>query len=64
VIEHGLSIASHNGERLFEAELYRLKGRVLLARGAPDAEGAGLARAGFANRPQPTGAVDRAASGN
>jgi hypothetical protein len=42
VIEHGLSIASHNGERLFEAELYRLKARVLLARGAPDAEAQAL----------------------
>jgi hypothetical protein len=37
VIEQGLSAASHNGERIFEAELYRLKARVLLVRGAPDA---------------------------
>jgi predicted ATPase len=42
VIEYGLSIASPNGERLFEAELYRLKARVLLARGAPDAEAQAL----------------------
>ena len=42
VIEHGLSIAHHNGERLFEAELYRLKARVLRARGAPDAEAESL----------------------
>ena len=63
VIEHGLSIASHNGERLFEAELYRLKARVLLARGAPDAEAQALLEQAC-NRPQPTGAVGRAASGN
>jgi class 3 adenylate cyclase/predicted ATPase len=37
VIEQGLSAASHNGERIFQAELYRLKARVLLVRGAPDA---------------------------
>jgi class 3 adenylate cyclase/tetratricopeptide (TPR) repeat protein len=42
VIEHGLSIAYYNGERFFEAELYRLKARVLLARGAPDAEAEAL----------------------
>ena len=29
VIDHGLSIVKHNGERFFEAELYRLKARVL-----------------------------------
>jgi hypothetical protein len=38
VIDHGLSIVSHNSERIFEAELYRLKARALLMRGAPDAE--------------------------
>lgn len=38
VIDQGLSIVSHNNERIFEAELYRLKARVLLMRGAPDAE--------------------------
>jgi hypothetical protein len=27
LIDHGLSIVSHNSERLFEAELYRLKAR-------------------------------------
>jgi class 3 adenylate cyclase/tetratricopeptide (TPR) repeat protein len=32
VIEQGLATASHNSERIFEAELYRLKARVLLAR--------------------------------
>jgi len=37
VIEEGLSAASHNGERIFEAELYRLKARALLVRGAPKA---------------------------
>jgi predicted ATPase/class 3 adenylate cyclase len=37
VIEQGLLAASHNGERIFEAELYRLKARVLLVRGAPEA---------------------------
>ncbi|MGA7490367.1 MAG: adenylate/guanylate cyclase domain-containing protein [Xanthobacteraceae bacterium] len=38
VIEHGLSVVTHNSERFFEAELYRLKARALLVRGAPDAE--------------------------
>jgi predicted ATPase len=38
VIDHGLSIVSHNSERIFEAELYRLKARALSMRGAPDAE--------------------------
>jgi predicted ATPase len=42
VIEHGLSIVGHNNERLFEAELYRLKARALLTRGAPDAEAEAL----------------------
>jgi class 3 adenylate cyclase/tetratricopeptide (TPR) repeat protein len=37
-IDHGLSIVSHNSERFFEAELYRLKARALIMRGAPDAE--------------------------
>lgn len=37
-IDHGLSIVGHNSERFFEAELYRLKARALLTRGAPDAE--------------------------
>jgi predicted ATPase/class 3 adenylate cyclase len=38
VIDQGLSIVNHNGERFFEAELYRLKAGMLLMRGAPDAE--------------------------
>ena len=40
LIDHGLSIVSHNSERFFEAELYRLKARALLMRDAldPDAE--------------------------
>ena len=42
VIDHGLSIVNRNGERFFEAELYRLKARVLRARGAPDAEAEAL----------------------
>jgi len=37
-IDQGLSIVSHNSERFFESELYRLKARALLARGAPDTE--------------------------
>jgi predicted ATPase/class 3 adenylate cyclase len=37
VIEQGLATAVHNTERIFEAELYRLKARALLARGGPDA---------------------------
>ena len=41
-IDHGLSIVSHNSERFFEAELYRLKARALLERGAPDAEAESL----------------------
>jgi len=42
VIEHGLSIADRNSERFFEAELYRLKARTLLGRGAPEAEAEAL----------------------
>jgi predicted ATPase len=38
VIDHGLAIVNHNSERFFEAELYRLKARALLMRGASDAE--------------------------
>lgn len=41
-IEHGLSIVSQNSERFFEAELYRLKARALLTRGAPDADAEAL----------------------
>jgi len=36
VIEQGLATTSRNSERLFEAELYRLKARVLILRGSPD----------------------------
>jgi predicted ATPase/class 3 adenylate cyclase len=38
IIEHGLSIVNHNNERLFEAELLRLKAGALLMREAPDSE--------------------------
>jgi predicted ATPase/class 3 adenylate cyclase len=38
LIEQGLAKTSRNSERIFEAELYRLKARALLLRGAPDAE--------------------------
>jgi tetratricopeptide (TPR) repeat protein len=37
LIEQGLATTSRNSERIFEAELYRLKARALLVRGAPDA---------------------------
>jgi class 3 adenylate cyclase/tetratricopeptide (TPR) repeat protein len=37
-IEQGLAIVRHNSERLFEAELYRLKARTLLLGGASDPE--------------------------
>ena len=37
-IDRGLAIVSHNCERFFESELYRLKARALLIRGAPDTE--------------------------
>jgi predicted ATPase len=36
VVEQGLSAASHNSERIFEAELHRLKARALLVCGGPD----------------------------
>jgi tetratricopeptide (TPR) repeat protein len=42
VIDQGLAIVSHNSERFFEAELYRLKARALLMRGASDAEAEAL----------------------
>jgi class 3 adenylate cyclase/tetratricopeptide (TPR) repeat protein len=38
VLEHGLSIVHNNSERLFGAELYRLKARTLRLRGAADGE--------------------------
>jgi predicted ATPase len=38
LIEEGLATTSRNSERIFESELYRLKARALLVRGAPDAE--------------------------
>ena len=38
----GFSIVSRNSERCFEAELYRLKARALLMRGASDAEAESL----------------------
>ena len=37
-IEQGLAMATRHSERLFEAELYRLKARTLLLCGAPNAE--------------------------
>lgn len=37
IAEQGLAIANHNNERVFEAELCRLKARALLADRAPDA---------------------------
>jgi predicted ATPase len=37
VIERGLATTTGNSERIFEAELYRLKARALLIRGAADA---------------------------
>src|SRR3982075_3282008 len=38
LIEQGLATTSRNSERIFEAELYRLKAQALLIRGAPDAK--------------------------
>jgi predicted ATPase len=38
IIEHGLSAATHNSERIFEAELHRLKARALLVCGARGGE--------------------------
>ncbi len=37
-IERGLTTTSRNSERILEAELYRLKARVLIVRGGPDVE--------------------------
>ncbi|MGZ9110029.1 MAG: adenylate/guanylate cyclase domain-containing protein [Rhodoplanes sp.] len=37
IAEQGLAIANHNNERVFEAELHRLKARALLADRTPDA---------------------------
>jgi class 3 adenylate cyclase/tetratricopeptide (TPR) repeat protein len=42
VIDNGFSIVGHNSERFFEAELYRLKARALLMRGASDTEAESL----------------------
>jgi predicted ATPase len=41
VIEQGLWVATHNGERIFEAELHRLKARALIVSGVPD-DGTGV----------------------
>jgi predicted ATPase len=38
VIEQGLSTANHNSERIFEAEMHRLKARALLLCGAAGSE--------------------------
>ena len=38
LIEQGLATTSRNSERIFEAELYRLKARAMLIRSAPDAK--------------------------
>jgi class 3 adenylate cyclase len=38
LIEHGLATTSRNSERILEAELYRLKARVLVVRGGLDVE--------------------------
>ena len=56
LIEHGLATTSRNSERILEAELYRLKARVLVVRGGPDveAEGAGTARPGIEHGKKPT----------
>jgi predicted ATPase len=42
VIDHGLTIVSDNDERFLAAELYRLKARTLLVRGAADVEAEAL----------------------
>jgi class 3 adenylate cyclase/tetratricopeptide (TPR) repeat protein len=38
LIEHGLATANRNSERILEAELYRLKAKVLAVRGGPGVE--------------------------
>jgi predicted ATPase len=38
LIEQGLTMADRNSERIFEAELYRLKAQALLVRGAPGSD--------------------------
>ncbi len=38
LIEQGLAMADHNSERIFEAELYRLKAQALLVRGTPGSD--------------------------
>jgi predicted ATPase len=38
LIEQGLTMADRNSERIFEAELYRLKAQALLVRGAPSSD--------------------------
>ena len=43
LIEHGLATTSRNSERILEAELYRLKARVLVVRGGPDVVAEALA---------------------
>ena len=43
LIEHGLSTTNRNSERILEAELYRLRARVLVVRGGPDVVAEALA---------------------
>jgi hypothetical protein len=38
VIEKGIQTAERNSERIFEAELYRLKAQAIAAAGGPDAD--------------------------
>jgi predicted ATPase/class 3 adenylate cyclase len=70
LIEEGLTTTSRNSERIFEAELYRLKAQALLVQGLPDAKtearllldrALASARSQHANSLELRAAIDRAA---
>jgi class 3 adenylate cyclase/tetratricopeptide (TPR) repeat protein len=58
LIEQGLTTTSRNSERIFEAELYRLKARTLRVSGAPDAGTEWLEKALAAARSQRAKALE------
>lgn len=58
LIEHGFTTMSRNSERIFEAELYRLKARALVLRGSPDAAAALLQKGLAAARCQRAKALE------
>ena len=64
-LEEALAAVQHNEERHYEAEVYRLKGELLLAQAAsPPGGSGGLFSASPRRRPPPAGQVVGAAGGD